>query len=70
MDTRTEIINGYTYCAYCGKELSNPHYLISPRPSNICDCEKAKEKTVSIFNEEWCIGYVFQKYLWQEECGE
>lgn len=44
MNTRTEIINGYTYCAYCGKELGNPHYAICPNPPMICDCETAKEE--------------------------
>lgn len=44
MNTRTEIISGYTYCAYCGKELKNPHYGMSPEPPTICNCEKAKEE--------------------------
>lgn len=44
MNTRTENINGYTYCAYCGKELGNPHYAIYPNPPTICNCEKAKEE--------------------------
>ena len=44
MTTRTEIINGYTYCAYCGKELKNPHYGICPEPPTICTCETAKEE--------------------------
>lgn len=44
MNTRTEVINGYTYCAYCGKELKNPHYSMYPEPPTICDCEKAKEE--------------------------
>lgn len=44
MTTRTEIINRYTYCAYCGKELKNPHYGICPEPPTICNCEKAKEE--------------------------
>ena len=44
MNTRTEIINGYTYCSYCGKELKNPHYGICPEPPMICNCEKAKEE--------------------------
>lgn len=41
MNTRTEVINGYTYCAYCGKELGDPY---SVTRSTICDCEKAKEE--------------------------
>lgn len=44
MTTRTEVINGYTYCAYCGKELKNPHYGICPEPPTICNCEKANEE--------------------------
>lgn len=44
MNTRTEVINGYTYCAYCGKELKNPHYGICPEPPTICNCEKAEEE--------------------------
>lgn len=44
MDTRTEVINGYTYCAYCGKELENPHVGMCPKLPTICDCEKAKEE--------------------------
>lgn len=44
MNTRTEVISGYTYCAYCGKELKNPHYGICPEPPTICSCEKAKEE--------------------------
>lgn len=44
MNTRTEIISGYTYCAYCGKELKNPHYGMCPEPPTICNCEKAKEE--------------------------
>ena len=44
MNTRTEVINGYTYCAYCGKELKNPHYGMCPEPHTICNCEKAKEE--------------------------
>lgn len=44
MNTRTEVINGYTYCAYCGKELKNPHYGICPEPPMICNCEKAEEE--------------------------
>ena len=44
MNTRTEVINGYTYCAYCGKELKNPHYCMCPEPPTLCDCEKAKEE--------------------------
>lgn len=44
MVTRTEVINGYTYCAYCGKELKNPHYGMCPEPPMICNCEKAEEE--------------------------
>lgn len=44
MNTRTEVISGYTYCAYCGKELKNPHYSMTPEPPTICNCEKAKEE--------------------------
>ena len=44
MNTRTEVISGYTYCAYCGKELKNPHYGMCPEPPTICNCEKAKEE--------------------------
>ena len=44
MNTRTEIISGYTYCAYCGKELKNPHYGMCPESPTICNCEKAKEE--------------------------
>lgn len=44
MNTRTEVISGYTYCAYCGKELKNSHYGIYPEPPTICNCEKAKEE--------------------------
>lgn len=44
MNTRTEVISGYTYCAYCGKELKNPHYGMCPEPPAICNCEKAKEE--------------------------
>ena len=44
MNTRTEVINGYTYCAYCGKELKNPYLGTALEPSTICDCEKAKEE--------------------------
>lgn len=44
MNTRTEVINGYTYCAYCGKELKNPHLCTALYSSTICDCEKAKEE--------------------------
>ena len=42
--TRTETIDGHVYCAYCGKELKNPHYGICPEPPTICNCEKAKEE--------------------------
>ena len=44
MTTRTEIINGYTYCAYCGKELKNSYYGMIPEPPTICNCEKANEE--------------------------
>lgn len=44
MNTRTEVINRYTYCAYCGRELKNPHYGMCPEPPTICNCEKAKEE--------------------------
>ena len=44
MNTRIEVINGYTYCAYCGRELKNPHYGICPEPPMICNCELAKEE--------------------------
>lgn len=44
MNTRREVISGYTYCAYCGKELKNPHYGMCPEPPTICNCEKAKEE--------------------------
>ena len=45
MDTRTENINGYVYCAYCGKLLKEySNFSICPEPSLICDCEKAKEE--------------------------
>lgn len=44
MNTRTEDINGYVYCAYCGKLLRDPNYGIYPEPLLICDCEKAKEE--------------------------
>lgn len=44
MNTRTENINGYIYCAYCGKELKNPCYGICPEPPLICNCEKAKHE--------------------------
>lgn len=44
MNTRTEIIDGYTYCAYCGKELKNLHYGMCPEPPTICNCEKAEEE--------------------------
>ena len=44
MNTRTEVINGYTYCAYCGRELKNPYYGMCPEPPTICNCEKAKEE--------------------------
>ena len=44
MNTRTENINGYIYCAYCGKLLKDPNFGIYPEPSMICDCEKAKEE--------------------------
>lgn len=44
MNTRTENINGYVYCAYCGKLLKDPNYGIYPEPPLICNCEKAKEE--------------------------
>jgi len=44
MNTRTEVISGYTYCAYCGKELKDPHFCMYPEQPTICDCEKAKEE--------------------------
>lgn len=44
MNTRTEDINGYVYCTYCGKLLRDPNYGIYPEPPLICDCEKAKEE--------------------------
>lgn len=44
MKTRTEIINGYVYCTYCGKELKNPNLHVYPEPQLICNCEKAKEE--------------------------
>lgn len=44
MNTRTENINGYVYCAYCGKLLKNPNYGIYPEPPTICNCEKANEE--------------------------
>lgn len=44
MNTRTEVISGYTYCAYCGKELKNSHYGCYPEPPTICNCDKAKEE--------------------------
>lgn len=44
MNTRTESMDGYVYCAYCGKELKNPHYGMCPEPPTICNCEKAKQE--------------------------
>ena len=44
MNTRTENIDGYIYCAYCGKELENPHWSMCPEPPTICSCEKAKQE--------------------------
>lgn len=44
MNTRIEVIDGYTYCAYCGKELKNSYYSMCPEPPTICNCEKAKEE--------------------------
>lgn len=44
MNTRTEYINGYTYCAYCGKELMSPNFHVLPTPQLVCTCEKAKEE--------------------------
>lgn len=44
MNTRTENINGYVYCAYCERLLKDPNYLIYPDQPTICNCEKAKEE--------------------------
>lgn len=44
MNTRSENIDGYVYCAYCGRELKNPNYGICPEPLIICNCEKAKQE--------------------------
>lgn len=44
MNSRTEDINGYVYCAYCGKLLRDSNCGIYPEPPLICDCEKAKEE--------------------------
>lgn len=44
MNTRTENINCYTYCAYCGKELRNLNYAVYPNQPILCNCEKAKEE--------------------------
>lgn len=44
MNTRTENINGFIYCAYCGQLLKNPNYGSVPEPPLICRCEKAKKE--------------------------
>lgn len=44
MNTRTENINGYVYCAYCGRLLKDPNYRTYPELPLICNCEKAKEE--------------------------
>ena len=44
MDTRTQELNGYFYCAYCGKELKNANFSMWPTPDLKCDCEKAQEE--------------------------
>ena len=50
MNTRTEDINGYVYCAYCGKLLRDPNYGIYPEPPLICDCEKQKKNLSYMIN--------------------
>ena len=44
MNTRTETIDGTTYCAYCGKELQHSHFHITPSPTLVCNCMFAKEE--------------------------
>ena len=44
MNTRTENINGYIYCAYCGQKLKDPNFSMYPDPPLMCNCEKAKEE--------------------------
>lgn len=50
MNTRTENLNGYVYCAYCGCELQNPGCGIFPTQTLICSCEKAKEE-LALYNK-------------------
>jgi len=50
MNTRTENIKGYTYCAYCGRELKSPQYNTWPERELICDCEKATEE-LELYNK-------------------
>lgn len=50
MNTRIEMINKSAYCAYCGKELTNPNFLIQPEPILTCNCEKAKEE-LDLYNK-------------------
>ena len=44
MNTRTEVFNRYTYCAYCGKELKDPYCGMLPELPTVCNCEKANEE--------------------------
>lgn len=50
MNTRTENINEFIYCAYCGKLLKNPNYAKYPESPLICSCEKAK-KELKLYDE-------------------
>lgn len=50
MNTRTESLNGYVYCAYCGRELQNPGHGLFPTPELVCNCEKAKEE-LTLYNK-------------------
>lgn len=47
MGTRAERIDNHIYCAYCGKLLNMPEYIMSYYPDitdYVCDCEKAEEE--------------------------
>ena len=55
MNTRTENINGYVYCAYCGKLLKDPNYGIYPEPPLILQLWKGKRRTWTIWQVEKII---------------
>ena len=51
INTRTEVVDGVTYCAYCGKLLRDYNMIACcPEPPLVCSCEKAKME-LSLYDE-------------------